>query len=202
MSAADRVAECCLLAEEPDFFCEVVRLVFHPRNDEPRIEPSEEKTTIATNAYRLLHAWRIPPGTRRDDSFDGAALAEWLERAKAICTESGHLEIAMTMVGHVLAHAPSDPGGLWIHQSAANALNAKDAGDMRDGFRTELFNSRGVHGFTAGKEEADLAVKYRSMADQVESSGFHRLATALRELAASYDRYADREALRDPYDDY
>jgi hypothetical protein len=189
------------LAEEPDFFCEVVRLVFRPRNDEPRTEPSEEQTRIATNAYRLLHTWRIPPGTRRDSSFDSVALTKWLERARAICTESGHLEIAMTMVGHVLAYAPPDPGGLWMHQAAAEALNARDAGDMRDGFRTELFNSRGVHWFTAGKEEADLAAKYRSMADQIESGGYHRLATALRELATSYRRYADHEASRDPYDD-
>lgn len=189
------------LSEEPDFFCEVVRLVFHPRSDEARPKPTEEQTRIATNAYRLLHAWRITPGTRKDGSYDGAALATWLERAKALCAESGHLEIAMTMVGHVFAYAPADPGGLWIHQSAAEALNARDAGDMRDGFRTELFNSRGVHGFTAGKEEADLATKYRSMADQVEASGYHRLATGLRELATSYDRYSDHEASRDPYDE-
>lgn len=42
-------------------------------------------------------------------------------------------------------------GGLWLHHSAATALNAKDANDIRDGFQTELFNSRGVHSWTAGR---------------------------------------------------
>jgi len=105
------------------------------------------------------------------------------------------------MVGHVLIHTPPDPDGLWIHRSAAAALNAKGADDMREGFRVELFNSRGVHGFTAGREERELAKKYRKQADEVETQGYHRLANTLRELASSYERDAEREASRDPFED-
>ena len=105
------------------------------------------------------------------------------------------------MVGHVLIHTPPDPDGLWIRHSAAAALNAKDADDMRDGFRTALFNLRGVHGFTAGREERELAAKYRMQADEVESRGYHRLANALRELAGAYERDAERESSRDPFDE-
>lgn len=107
----------------------------------------------------------------------------------------------MTMLGHALVYVPADPDGLWIHRAAAAALNAKDAGDMRDGFRTELFNSRGIHGFSAGREEHELAKKYRTQAEAVERSGFHRLATTLRELAESYERDAQRQSSRDPFDD-
>lgn len=190
------------LAEDPDFFCEVIRLIFRSRKeDAPVTEPSEEHNTIAQNAYRLLRTWKIPPGTLRDGSYDGDALTEWLDRMKACCAESGHLEIAMTMAGHVFASAPPDPGGLWIHHAAAAALNAKDARNMRDGFTTELFNSRGVHGFSAGKEEEKIAAKYRTKADEAESAGYPRLATALRELASTYERYAERERSRDPYSD-
>lgn len=189
------------LAEDPDFFCEVIRLIFQSRTEAPVAEPSEAQKTIAQNAFRLLHTWKIPPGTLRDGCFEGTALAAWLDRVKTACAESGHLEVAMTMVGHVLASAPPDPSGLWIHYAAAAALNAKDARDMRDGFKTELFNSRGVHGYSAGKEEQEIAAKYRTKADEVESHGYPRLATALRELATSYERYAERERLRDPYSD-
>jgi len=105
------------------------------------------------------------------------------------------------MVGHVLIHTPPDPDGLWLHHSAAAALNAKDANDMRDGFQTELFNSRGVHTWTAGREEQELAEKYRTQAEEVEARGYHRLASSLRDLAASYEREAERQASRDPFDD-
>jgi len=101
----------------------------------------------------------------------------------------------------VLIHTPPDPEGLWIHHSAAAALSARDREDMRDGFCDELFDSRGVHGFTAGRVERELAAKYRSQAEAVEFAGYHRLASALRDLAASYERDAERQASRDPFED-
>ncbi len=104
----------------------------------------------------------------------------------------------MTMVGHALIHVPSDPDGLWIHCSAAAALNAKDAEDMRNGFRTELYNSRGVHWIDpTGKPEKELAEKYRTQAEAVEDAGYHRLSTTLRELAGSYEREAERISTRE-----
>jgi hypothetical protein len=190
------------LATEPGFFCEVIRLVFRSKEEErPSDEVTEERKRIATNAYRLLSEWQTPPGCQTDGTYDGDAFNRWLDAAKSECSGTGHIEVAMTMLGHALIYVPADPDGLWIHRAAAAALNAKDAGDMRDGFSTELFNSRGVHGFSAGREEHELAKKYRSQADAVEESGFHRLATTLRDLAGSYERDAQRQSSRDPFED-
>ena len=189
------------LATEPVFFCEVIRLVFWSKQEElPNDKPTEEEERIAGNAYRLLSDWRTPPGYQADGTYDGDAFTQWLDAVKMESSDTGHLEIAMTMLGHSLIHTPSDPDGLWIHRSAAAALNARDAGDMRDGFRTELFNSRGVYGFTSGRAERDLAAKYRAQADEIEAAGFHRVATTLRELAADYDRDAERESRSDTFD--
>lgn len=188
------------LADDPAFFCEVIRTVFPSKKEEHHVEEAtEQQKNIAKNAYRLLSEWRTPPGSRKDGTFNGDALTAWLEDVKATCIESGHLEVALSRVGHVLVYSPPDPDGLWIHHSAANALNAKDASDMRDGFRTEL--SRGVHSWTAGREELVLAQKYRKQADEVEARGYHRLAGSLRELAASYEHDAERQASKDPFDD-
>ena len=165
-------------------------------------EPTEGRKKIATNAYRLLSEWRTPPGCQADGTYDGDALSTWLDAVKKECSETGHLEIAMTMLGHSLTHVPSDSDGLWIHRSAAAALNAKDVGDMRNGFRTELFNSRGAHWVDpTGKPERELADKYRTQAEAVEGAGYHRLATTLRELASSYEREADSGSAGDRFDD-
>ena len=108
----------------------------------------------------------------------------------------------MTKVGHVLMNVPPDADGLWIHRSAAAALNAKDAEDMRNGFRTELFNSRGVHWVDpTGKPERELADKYRAQAETVEDAGYHRFASTLRELAGSYKREAESVSSRERFDD-
>jgi hypothetical protein len=190
------------LADDPVFFCEVIRTVFRSTKEEPPVEePTEQQKNIATNVYRLLSEWRTPPGSQTGGAYDGDALTAWLEAVKAACAESGHLEIALSRVGHVLIHTPPDPTGLWIHHSAATALNAKDASDMRNGFRNALFNSRGGYYVDPeGREERELASKYRNQAEKLESHGYHRLANSLRELAVAYERDAERLASRDIFD--
>ncbi len=182
------------LATQPEFFCEVIRLIFRSKNEEKQVEePDEQQKAIATNAWRLLHEWKRPPGLHEDGSFSAKDLEVWLENVKVQCRASGHLEVAMIKVGEVLLYCPADPQGLWIVQAAASALNAIDAEDMRSGFRTEVFNSRGVHSVDpTGKPERELAAQWRKKANAVDNEGFARFAATLRGLSDSYDREAER----------
>lgn len=191
------------LATEPEFFCELIRLVFRSNKEErPVEEQSDESKRIATNAYRLLSEWRTPPGLHADGSYAGGNLDCWLDAVKKECRETGHFEVAMTILGGSLIYVPLDPDGLWIHHSAAAALNAKDAEDMRNGFRTGLYNSRGAYWVDpSGAPERALATKYRVQAEAVEHAGYHRFAATLRELAVSYEREADGVASRERFDE-
>jgi hypothetical protein len=186
------------LAKDPAFFCEVLRAIFRSDKDDGSAKNvTEEQQAIATNAYRLLREWKTPPGSQDDGTLDREPLNAWLDQVKAACAESGHLKIAMQQVGEVLFYSPPDPDGLWIHTAVASVLNAKDAGDMRQGFEMEIFNSRGAHFVDPeGKPERELARHYRMRADEVEVRGYHRLATTLREAAASYDREAERNIIK------
>ncbi|VAX00163.1 hypothetical protein MNBD_GAMMA20-1575, partial [hydrothermal vent metagenome] len=127
------------LASDPDFFCEVIRLIYRPKGSEEPQAIDEETKAIATNAWRLLHEWKSPPGLRDDSSFASEEFIAWLDRVRELCGESGHLEVAMIKVGEVLFYCPEDLDGLWINEDVAKELNASDAGDMRDGFRTEVY---------------------------------------------------------------
>lgn len=182
------------LATDPAFFSEVIRVLYRSRTqEEPREELSAESKAIASNAWRLLHGWRMPPGLRPDGSFSGDELRSWLTEVRSLCQESGRLEVAMIQAGEVLIHAPPDAGGLWIDRSVAEELNARDAQELRDGFSTALFNSRGAHFVDpTGRPERDLAEQYRLKADAVESAGFSRFAVALRQVADFYEREARR----------
>jgi hypothetical protein len=182
------------LANDPEFFCEVIRLIYQSKNeDQPSKEPAEESKAIATNAWRLLYEWKTPPGTQNDGTFSEEHFTEWLERVKEVCTESGHLEVALINIGEVLIHTPPDPNGLWIRRAVAAALNDREAEEMRSGFRTGTYNSRGVDWVDpSGKPERELAEQFRSKAEEVENAGFQRFAVTLRDLANGYDREADR----------
>ena len=128
------------LASDPAFFCKVIRIIYRSKkDDESKKAPSEKDRSIATNAWRLIHEWRIPPGTQPDGSFSREQFAQWLEHTKEACADTGHLEVALTHIGQVLFYCPPDPQRLWIDQTAADALNEKDAEKVRSGFRLAVF---------------------------------------------------------------
>ena len=179
------------LSSDPEFFCEVICLVYRSKKEtEPAKEFSEQEKAIAENAYELLDKWEIPPGTQSNGQFSPKQFTEWLKETKIACAKSGHLEVALIQIGKVLIHAPSDPEGLWIHQTVASALNAKDAKKMRNGFWIGIYNSQGRSFGPTGEPERERAQKYKQQAKEVENAGYHRFADALKKLAEEYEREA------------
>jgi hypothetical protein len=193
------------LATDPEFFCELIGLIYRSKKeDQPKVENDERSEAIATNAWRLLNEWKTPPGTQADGSFSGDFFTKWLQRVKELSADSGHLEVALINVGEVLVHSPADPDGLWIQHTVAAALNDRDADEMRNGYSTGVYNSRGVHWVDpTGKSEKELAQQFRNKAEEIENAGFSRFAVTLRNLADGYERDAQRviSEHKDPNDD-
>ncbi len=186
------------LASDPDFYCQVIQLIFRPEGqDAPSGQLSEHEKALAQNAYSLLFEWKTPPGMQPDGMFSQKAFTEWLNHVKAVCGKSGHLGIALEQVGEVLVHYPPDPDGLWIHPTIADALDDEDSEAMRDGFKIGISNSRGFHVVDGtGKEERELAEGNRQKADELENAGYHHLAQTFREIAKRYDDESDEAITR------
>ena len=191
------------LATDPEFFSQMMRLIYRSKNTvHAVVELSENEKAVAANAWRLLDEWRTPPGMQGDGSFDDAHFSHWLQRVNEICGESGHLEVALIHIGKVLIYCPSDANGLWINYTAASALNAKDAQDMRTGFHTGMFNSRGVHWIDpTGAPERELAEQYKQKAEDLENAGYQRFSLTLRSLSETYAREAERIVAEHKRDD-
>ena len=182
------------LSQEPQFFVEIIKLVDCSKNGkEQNKEISEERKRLADYAWELLYNWKHPPGTQDDGSFSDKDLRSWYEEVDAETTLSGHHAAAMERLGNVLFYSEKDEDGLWIRQSVAELLNEKGNDDMREGFSSEVFNSRGAYFVDpSGEPEKKLAELWRERADEVDKRGFSYFATLLRELAKSYDREAER----------
>ncbi len=184
------------LAERPEFFCDVIRMIYKSRDqlkedDNAAEDVDEERARIASNAYSLLRDWDYPPGSRSDGSYDGEQLKKWIDSVKKSCTETGHWEVASHQIGEALYFTPKDESGLWI-DPVSELLNSKEEGEYRRGLRIRIFNERGVYWSTGGKEEIELAEQWEAVAAQAEAKGFVRLATTLRELGQSYRNDAKR----------
>ncbi|MHB1688439.1 MAG: hypothetical protein ACYCVH_13845 [Ignavibacteriaceae bacterium] len=188
------------LASRPEFFCEVLRVVYRSINEKEPAEIDEEKKTMAEQAYYLLQDFAIIPGTQTDGEINEDDLNMWLDKVKTICSQSGHFSIALSTVGKVFAHFQEYPTGLFLNKSIAKILNQREHKEMRDGYTTEKFNMRGVFYGSSGESEKALAQEYDKKADEVEKEGFSRLATSLREMARLYRLDAERESKSDPLD--
>lgn len=182
------------LSNDPEFFCEVIRLMYHSKQtDVATKDLSKEAIARATNAWSLLHKWHIPPGVQEDGNFNAEHFSIWLQQVKEICAKSGHLEVALSHVGKILIHCPPDINGFWINHTVANALNARDVEDMRGGFRTGILNSRGIYSVDpTGKPEKELAEQYHQKAENTENAGYQRFAVTLRQVSKFYEDAANR----------
>ena len=156
------------LSTKPIFFCEVIRMAYKSRTGWQAATPhdDETKSKIATQAYRLLHYWKRLPGADGNGRFNADHFINWLNEVKAICEETGHIEMALYVVGEVLHYCPADEDGFWINKVIAGVLNSIDADRMRDGYSIKTSNSRGSHFVDpTGAPERALAEKYRSRAE-------------------------------------
>ena len=192
------------LASDPQFFADMIALAFrskHDKSDDTK-EIDENKRYLAENACDILYEWKLCPGVKEDEKFDENTLKEWIKEAKRITEETGHIGVARHYIGQSLTYAPADPGGLWIHKAVADILDERDADKIRSEFTLALFNRRGMHTFTYGREERELAKKNQEKAEALDAEGFTRFAAAMRKFAEQYTKEAEMEEKRDVYDEY
>lgn len=180
------------LANSADFFCEIVQLLYRSKNIEATDRSIQNKNHefLARNAWNLLHNWHIPPGMQKDGTFDDKQIKKWVDEVIEKCKETGHLEVSMIHIGHILFYCPKDQSGFWINKTAAKIID-DDANHIRNGFYSQTMTSRGAHFVNpSGIEEKELAEKYRKRAQDTQDEGFINFANILYKIAESYDSEA------------
>jgi len=192
------------LASDPQFFADMIALAFRSKYDksDSAKEIDENKRYLAQNAYDILYEWKLCPGVKEDGKFDENAFKEWVKEAKKITEKTGHIGVAGHYIGQILTYAPSDPSGLWIHKAVADILDQRDADKIRSEFTLALFNQRGIHTFTYGREKRELAKKNQEKAEALDAESFTRFAAAMRKFAEQYTKEAQAEEKRDIYEEY
>ena len=180
------------LARDPAFFVEVLSLAFKSKSG---VSESEGHPQLATNAYRLLSDWGVVPGSVQDGaSVDPDQLVPWVDEVQSLLRQADRETIGMEMIGRVLAKAPADPDGTWPTLAVRELVEDMRDTALEDGFRVQLFNSRGVTSRSpaaGGDQERALAASFIARADRI-SDQWPRTASILRSLAASYEYEGQR----------
>jgi hypothetical protein len=115
------------LAQTPTLFAQAVGLVYKRRDageDPPEwhIEGENARSSVATQAYTLLHQAKLIPGTGDDGKVDVRKLKEWIKDARALCRSYGREQVGDNCIGELLSKSGRDEDGIWPAIPVRNAL--------------------------------------------------------------------------------
>lgn len=175
-------------------FVHLVNLAYRPKSAAEEGQVIDK--TEAEVAFRVLHRMRYTPGLDGEDP-DTAALATWIGDVGSLAAASDRFEIAMHAIGDVLGRVKVREGQPYPHPAIVAALEGSVGDEMLRGFRTSVFNGRGVtwrgHG---GQQEYDLAEKFDAISRNWRHSA-PRTSEMFEDLARGYRIDGAREDERE-----
>ena len=186
-----------LLADDPQFFVEVLSLVFREEGTEPEMLDADAQRR-ASSAYSVLSSWRVVPGQDGDGRIDAGRLQDWLEESERRLRQAKRVGIGYQKIGQMLSGCSQDPDGTWPCKPAREVIERVANKDLEIGLGTGVMNSRGVvskHPSEGGASERALAERYEGYAAAVRAS-HPRTAGALRRIARWYRDDGSREDFR------
>lgn len=177
------------LANDPIFFCELIRLFYKKRHSETHEEKISEQ--MAKRLWEILHNFCVIPGTDWDGNYSENDFCEWIDICKAWSKAEDREAIVQQTIGNGLSYARKLENGL-IDDFIMRELNKIENDEMRKGYQVGIFNQRGVRWIDPeGKPEFQLAEKYNELAETAESMGYAKYAETLRLISDSYIREAE-----------
>jgi hypothetical protein len=184
------------LATSPEFFVEVLSVIYRRRDDDkgnaPEQASEEEKersAAIATHAYGLLQEWHQIPG-ESNGVVDGVVLEPWVKNARILAEKAGRAEVADQHIGRVLSYSPADPDGTWPCTSVRDLVEFTRSRSLERGLFLGVLNKRGPtwrNPTDGGIQERDLAQSYRGHSKALRLE-WPRTSAILEQIAKSYER--------------
>ena len=182
------------LANNPDFFIEVLKWIYKSDKEEEKEDISDEvKRNRGRNAYELLRSWKQIPGVNKEGNINEEILWSWIEKARKLAEQSGRLKVADVHLGQVLAEYP-EKDEPWPPPAICKVIEKINTKSLKSGFSASTFNKRGssTRGpFDGGNIEREHAKYFRSLAEQIKYD-FPVTADILIRLADGYEQDAKR----------
>lgn len=196
------------LSTNPEFFIDVLKCVYTPKNkeniEEERKGLSDEAVMgRARQAYQLLRSWKKIPGVNSENSIDNDYLKHWIETVRILAEKADRLSVADSHIGQILAQYPESIPN-WPPEEICNTIENVNSESLRRNFKSALFNKRGSSSrgaFDGGDIEREhakyfeeLAIKHKYKHPNVAAI-FSKLSMGYFLDAKRIDESAERDRL-------
>ncbi len=184
------------VATEPDFYVQLLKLVFRGENDPPSETPLPEHERVRANrAHEMLDGLARLPGTNEQGELDHEHLRRWTEEVRSKSAECERLKMCDLSLGELFARASKRREGNWPSPEVAALMEDVGTERLFQGFENGVLKSRGVvsrNPLEGGELERRLAARYRDLAEHARPSS-PKLAETFLRLADYYEREARHE---------
>lgn len=196
------------LANNPEFFIEVLKWIYIPK-DKTLLEKEQEeisdnaKQNRAKQAYHLLHSWKKIPGMKEDNSINETELKEWIVKARTFAKAVSRLEAADSEIGKVLAEYPENVKE-WPQEIIFQVIEEINTDSLKSGYSSAMFNKRGSStrgAFDGGDIEREKAAYFEKLAIDFKNK-YPNVAEIFKRMQQGYladakrmDESAERERL-------
>jgi hypothetical protein len=198
MQGKEQLALHRALAQYPglfvDFVCQIYRPAHQPEKEiEHQQSTSEYERSHATVAWRVLRAWRTPPGLNESGELEYGSLMAWLTEAREKARGADRSAVADQCIGAVLYHAPNERGtGRWPSNVLARVLEELQSPEIENGLQIEVHNTHGVTTrgvLDGGQLEREQASAWSARADGIPLE-WHRAKRLCHLIAESWEGMA------------
>lgn len=187
------------LAENPDFFIQVLKLIFSSENDEESDGDDQDdsfikKTDLSLQAYNLLSNWKKIPGSDDSGNIDEGKLNEWITLVREKAEGIDRLDKADAYIATVLAQYPEKDMN-WPPDAICRAIENIGTGSIRSNFYSAVYNKRGYSSrsvFEGGAREWKISAYFKDLASK-KAASFPQIAAIFESLVRTYEQEANSE---------
>lgn len=182
------------LVTNPDFFMELVCLVYKPANSEREPLP-EQMLGVARTSGSVLYNLNVTPGIDSSGLIHEDKFYRWVSVVRKMAQEHDRQEVTDHLIGKMLADWPCKKSlEIWPKAAISTLLEQDDAEEIRAGFSLGVRNSRGVTTrmpYDGGNQERTVAQKFRDYAAYWDVT-HPTVAAMICDIARYYDFDAKR----------
>lgn len=186
------------LASNPDFFIEVLKWIYIPK-DKTLLEKEREGISDeaiqnrAKQAYHLLHSWKKIPGMKEDNSIDEVILKDWIIKARNLAESASRLSVADSEIGKVLAEYPENIPE-WPQEKIFQIIEEINSDSLKSGYSSAMYNKRGSStrgAFDGGDIEREKAAYFEKLANDYKNK-YPNVAEIFKRMQKGYLAEAKR----------
>lgn len=183
------------IKSSPDLFAEMVSIIYKKENDEPENrELTEQEHNYINNIHMLFDKAKFCPAEVNGE-VNKKELKKWIERLILLLKKNKQSGLLGFLLGRLLSFSPVGRDNHRPCEAVREMIEIYADDSLISEYQVSVFNGRGMHSPSAGKEELRMAEKFKENAEYL-SVKYPRTAEIYYGLYHSYKEDSDSERER------